>query len=85
MSVIQLEEAIFVKTTREKRFGDLTLVHPYYTMTSQQRNLRFNGVKGNVKISSRTSPGGKLLAEQDTFDRHPVTGCNTRENMMIAT
>ena len=54
-------------------------------MKSQQRNLQFNGVKGNAKLSSRTSPSGRLLAQQGTFDRHPVTGCNTRENMKIAT
>ena len=53
-------------------------------MTSQQRNLQFNGVKANAKLSSRTSAGGRLLAQQGTFDRHPVTGCN-RENMKIAT
>ena len=54
-------------------------------MKSQQRNLRFNGVNGNAKLNSRTSPSGRLLAQQGTFDRHPVTGCNTRENMKIAT
>ena len=54
-------------------------------MKSQQINLRFNGVKGNAKLSSRTSPGGRLLTQQGTFDRHPVSGCNTRENMKIAT
>ena len=54
-------------------------------MTSQQGNLRFNGVKGNAKSSSRISPGGRFLTQKGTFDRHPVTGCNTRNNMMIAT
>ena len=38
VSVIHLEEAIFDKTTREKRFGDLILVHPlvYYEATTKE-------------------------------------------------
>ena len=42
-------------------------------------------MKGNAKSSSRTSPGGRLSMQQGAFDRHPVTACNTREKMKIAT
>ena len=51
----------------------------------QKKNQNSNGVKGNAKSSSRTSPSGRLSTQQGTFDRHPVTDCNTREEMKIAT
>ena len=54
-------------------------------MLTQQNNQNPNGVKGNAKPSSRTSPDGRLSTQQCTFDRHPVTTCNTREKMKIAT
>ena len=38
-------------------------------MKSQQRNLRFNGVKGNAKLSSMISPGERLLMQPGTFNR----------------
>ena len=54
-------------------------------MMTQQNNQNPNGVKGNTKSSSRTSPGGRLSTQQGTFGRHPVTAGNTREKMKIAT
>ena len=54
-------------------------------MMTQQNDQNLNGVKGNAKSSSRTSPGGRLSAQQGTFDRHPATACNTREKMKSAT
>ena len=54
-------------------------------MMTQQNNQNPNGVTGNAKSSSRTSPGGRLSTQQGTFDRHPVTACNTRGKMKIAT
>ena len=52
---------------------------------TQQNNQNPNGVKGSAKSSSRTSPSGRLSTHQGTFDRHPVTACNTREKMKLAT
>ena len=54
-------------------------------MMTQQKNQNPNGVKGNAKSSSRTTPGGRISTQQGTFDRHPVTACNTRGKMKIAT
>ena len=54
-------------------------------MMTQQKNQNPNGVKGNANSNSRTSPGGRLSTYQGTFDRHPVTACNTREKLKIAT
>ena len=54
-------------------------------MMTQQKTQNPNDVKGNAKSSSRTSPSGRLSTQQGTFDRHPVTVCNTREKMKNAT
>ena len=54
-------------------------------MMAQQNNQNPNGVTGNAISSSRTSPRGRLSTQQCTFDRHPVTACNTRGKMKIAT
>ena len=54
-------------------------------MMTQQNNQNPSGVKGNAKSSSRTSSGGKFSTQQGIFNRHPVTACNTRGKMKIAT
>ena len=43
---------------------------------SQIQKTRHNGVKGTVL--NGTSPGRRLSMQQDAFDRHQVTACNTR-------
>ena len=58
---------------------------PIYYMMTKQTNQNPNGVKGNAKSSIRTSSGGRLSTQQGTFDRHPVTACNTREKLKMAT
>ena len=53
-------------------------------MMTQQKNQNPNGVKGNAKSSSRTSPGERLSTQQGTFDRDLVTTCNTGGKIKIA-
>ncbi len=54
-------------------------------MKAQSNKTRSNGVNGNVKSSSRLTPGGRIFPQQGTSDRHPVTACNTRTKLKIAT
>ena len=53
-------------------------------MMRQTKHLRPNGVKGSGTSRNRTSPGGSVSPQQDTFDRQPVTACNLREKTRIA-
>jgi exonuclease III len=49
--------------------------------TTNLSNL--NGVNGNV--TDRTTPGGSVSRQQDTFDRHQATVCKLRKRVKLAT
>ena len=81
IKVVHLEESKLQIQSPQKRIGDITVFTSFSIILRKHKS---NGVKGNVKSSSKTSPGGRLLRQQYTFHRHPTT-VYMRKTIKIAT